>query len=369
MKILYYTHALYIGGAEMLTTHYLIRLQEMGNEVVLVVNQEENSFLTKELTEKGIRILSLNPPFKSKAQRYLRVGARKLFGYAGTWEKIYQAEKPDVIHIHTSLDAFEMCDVDPHKVFYTFHTSIARSLSLGSRKNLKKIQQYAKRGMNFTVLSPAMVTDLKKQIPTENVTYVPNGVDLSEIKSNRYSKSNFLKEHDLPADSFIVGHVGRFHPVKNHEKLFGIFKEVYQKRPNARLVLVGSGSPQETARIEALKQEHGLSDAVLMLGIRRDATAIMSVFDAFVLPSFSEGFPLVILEAQAHGVRCVVSNVVPPEAICENCVALSVQDPDEAWANAILSADPPPLTNPIEAFDIKNVTKALQDLYTAAVKS
>ncbi len=363
MKILYYIHALYVGGAETLITNYLLRLREMGNDVVLVVNQEEDSFLAKALTEKEIKIIPLNAACRTKAQRYLRLGLRKIFGYRKTWKKIYCEEKPDIVHIHTFLDAFEMGGMDPQKVFFSFHTKVERALSLSGKKNLRKLQKYTKLGMNFTALSRSMVSDLEEKIQAKNIFYIPNGVDLQKIRSARYSKNAFLQEHGLPADAFIVGHVGRFHPVKNHEKLFRVFCEVHKKRPHARLLLVGSGSPEEVAHVKNLLAKHGLSDAVLMLGIRPDATAIMSVFDAFVLPSFSEGFPLVMLEAQAQGVRCVASTAVPAEVICENCVSLDIKDSDEAWANAILAERFPASRNKVEQFDIALITKKLSDLY------
>ncbi len=363
MKILYYIHALYVGGAETLITNYLLRLREMGNDVVLIVNQEEDSFLAKALTEKEIKIIPLNAACRTKAQRYLKLGLRKIFGYSKTWKKIYCEEKPDVVHIHTFLDAFEMGGMDPKKVFFSFHTKVGRALSLSGKKNLRKLQKYTRMGMNFTALSQAMVSDLKEKIQAKNIFYIPNGVDLQKIRSARYSKNAFLQENGLPADAFIVGHVGRFHPVKNHEKLFSVFQEIYKRQPNARLILVGSGSPQEIAHIEALKEKYGLSTVTLMLGVRPDATAIMSVFDAFVLPSFSEGFPLVMLEAQAQGVRCVASTAVPAEVICENCTSLDIQDSDEAWANAILAESFPTSGNKVEQFDITLITKKLSDLY------
>ena len=366
MKILYYIHALYVGGAETLITNYLISLREAGNDVVLVVNLEKDTFLSRALYDKGIKIIPLNRSSCSSLVRRAKSVLKKVTGYSKIWEKMYREEKPDVVHIHTFCDSFEMCNMDPRRVFYSFHSDVARSLSIGSKKNAYKLLEYAKKGMNFTALSHVMVSDIKEKIMAENVFYVPNAIDLKKVRSSRYDKEEFLKENGLPADAFIMGHVGRFHPVKNHEKLFSVFAEIHKRCSAARLLLVGTGSPEEIDRVENLKKKYNVCDITLMLGLRSDATAIMSVFDAFVLPSFCEGLPLVLLEAEAQGVRCVVSNVVPAESMCEGCISLDPKDSDEAWANAILSSEHKSSQNQIEEFDINGIVAKLVKLYAAA---
>ncbi len=367
MKILYYIHALYVGGAETLITNYLINLQKDQNEVVLVVNNEVDSFLTRKLTDSQIKIIPLNKWDRSPWCRYFELTFRKVVGYSGAWRKIYKTEKPDIVHVHTYCDSFELCDIDPKRVFYTFHSDVNRSLSLGSRKNYDKLCKYARAGVNFIALSKNMECDLRGKFATDNIFYLPNAIDLKAIRSCRYDKKDFLKKNGLPTDSFIVGHVGRFHSVKNHEKLFRVFQAVYKKCPSARLVLVGTGNPQEIAHIECLSKKYEVSCVMLMLGMRPDATAVMSVFDTFVLTSLSESFSLVLVEAQAQGVRCVTSNVVPPEVVCENCLTLDLNDSDEAWAEAILSGQAGNSPYHIEQYDIASVLTKMTELYTEAL--
>ena len=242
-----------------------------------------------------------------------------------------------------------------------------RSLSLGSKKNYKKLCCYAKKGMRFTALSKDMMSDIKAKFMTDSVFYLPNAIDLNLIRGSRCDREAFLKQNGLPADAFIVGHVGRFHPVKNHEKLFGVFRKVHEKCPEARLILIGTGASQEIERIQALMEKYGVSDVALMMGMRPDATAIMSVFDAFVLTSLSESFSLVLVEAQAQGVRCITSSVVPSEVICENCLALDLDEADEIWAEAVLSKQFYPSNNRIEQYDIESVITELTEMYVKAL--
>ena len=84
-------------------------------------------------------------------------------------------------------------------------------------------------------------------------------------------------------------------------------------------------------------KELGLTDAVHFLGIRSDATAIMSALDCFVLPSHTEGFSLVLGEVQVHGIRCVASSAVPDEIVIRNnCFRLDVEANDDVWADYVL---------------------------------
>lgn len=367
MKILYYIHSLYVGGAETLVASYIVKLKESNNDVILVVNNKVDNFLSQKLINSGIKIISLNKHRQSRFLKYFELAFRKIFGYSNVWKKIYREEKPDIVHIHTFCDAFEICDMDPKKIFYTFHSNVSRSFAIGSKKNNHKLYKYAQMGMNFTALSQTMISDIKERLMTEDVFYIPNAIDLKEIRSFRYDKEEFLLKNELPVDSFIVGHVGRFHPIKNHEKLFSVFHAVHKKCPSARLILVGTGTFQETEHIEYLKKKYGVSDVTLMLGLRPDATAIMSIFDAFVLTSLNESFSLVLVEAEAQGVRCITSNVVPQEVICENCIALDLNDSDEIWAEEILSSKPYKSCNSIEQFDIQSIIDTLIKIYSEAI--
>ncbi len=359
MKILYYIHGLHVGGAETLITNYLIRLKEEGNDVVLVVNQEEDTFLSTKLRENAIKIIPLFSVPRSIVGRYWNAVRRRIIGCTRKWRRIYKQESPDVVHIHTFCDYFEACTFPVEKIFFTFHAEVKRSLSLSTKQGVQKLRRLVKEGMKVIALSPKAVMDVKEMMGTDHAICVPNAVDLDEIRKHRYDRQTFLREHGLSDDAFLVGHVGRFHSVKNHEKLFAVFQEVHKMRPSARLVLIGTGKQQEKARIAGFMAQYGVQDATIMLGLRSDAAAIMSVFDVFVLTSTSESFSLVLVEAQAQGVRCVTSNVVPPEVVCENCVALDLEESNRVWANCVLHGARVESKRTVERFDVSNIIAQL----------
>ena len=133
----------------------------------------------------------------------------------------------------------------------------------------------------------------------------------------------------------LVGHVGRFDPVKNHRFLVETFTQVKHDVPAAHLLLVGRG-PEEAAIREQVRAA-GLESSVHFLGVTDDVPAVLHGLDAFVLPSFREGLSMAAVEAQATGVPCVLSDGVPDEAILPGTpvARISLADGLHVWATAI----------------------------------
>jgi glycosyltransferase involved in cell wall biosynthesis len=195
------------------------------------------------------------------------------------------------------------------------------------------------------------------------------GVDLATFQQS-LDKNTVRAEFGWSAKNFIVGHVGRFDEQKNHPFLLQIFAEVARRRPEARLLLVGVGDLQP--RIKTLVEELNLSDRVAFAGTRPDVPRLMlGAMDAFLLPSLFEGLPLVLVEAQAAGLPCFVSDVIAPETtlVAPLMHKISLQESAAAWAETILA--PRQQFARAAAFElveqsplnIENSARALQQLY------
>ncbi len=361
MKVLYFIHQLCIGGAETIVTNYLIALKNRGVEVVLVEADASNTFLDERLREEDIRIWSLYPACdNSLFGRLRRKLIRKTLNIKKRWNYIIQQEKPDIIHTHTSVTLLNGIDFPMNRIVCSIHTDVERNISVVGEKNHIMLKHLAENGAWFFSLNDKMTTDIQQYYKTTRIVYIPNGIDFEKIRANRYDRESFFREIGIPSNSFIVGHVGRFHYVKNHARLIEIFAEVRKKQSNAYLLLVGTGNDEELQTVTNQISKCNLEDYVIMLGVRNDATAIMSVFDTFVLPSTSESFSLVLVEAQVQGVRCVASDVVPDAVICNaDCHRLSLECTNEEWADIILSDSKQSGTNSIETFDMRNVIERM----------
>lgn len=132
---------------------------------------------------------------------------------------------------------------------------------------------------------------------------------------------------NLPPETKLVGHVGRFVPAKNYLGLLEIFARLRQRAPDCDLILVGSGPLEETVRRQA--RELGIAEHVHFLGQRLDVPALMRAFDLFLLPSVREGLGLVLVEARMAGTPVVAAKLPGPSEALDGAGACSLVDPRE----------------------------------------
>jgi len=168
-----------------------------------------------------------------------------------------------------------------------------------------------------------------------NVHIVHNAVDLRVFCFDPAGRKTIRDEFGLK-DKFVVGHIGRFAHQKNHPFLLETFKFIHDKVPNAVLMLVGTGALMEQAQKKA--EQLGILSSVLFLGQRFDIPQILSAMDVFVFPSFHEGMPNTVIEAQATGLPCIIADTITRDADITGLVQyLSLDSGASNWADAACS--------------------------------
>lgn len=157
-----------------------------------------------------------------------------------------------------------------------------------------------------------------------------NAIDSESFVANDRVRKEIRKELELE-NKFVVGHVGRLHPQKNHDFLIDVFVEIKKKRKNAELILIGNGPSEEKIRNKIEKED--ILDSVHFLGNRKDMNRIYQSMDVFVFPSLFEGLGIVAIEAQAAGIPIVCSEGLPPETdVSPIYCKLMLTDGAEKWA-------------------------------------
>lgn len=198
-----------------------------------------------------------------------------------------------------------------------------------------------------------------------DVRLLHNGVDLDIFRFDLQDRLRIRKEFGLDGKT-VVGHIGRFHPQKNHEYLLEIFSQIHKQRNNAVLLLIGTGSLE--GQICSLVMEMGLQDNVIFAGQRFDIPALLSAMDVFVFPSLFEGMPNTVIEAQSTGLPCVIADTITREANITSLVHyLPLSDSPQLWAEKALSLLSEKRKDTSEDFtkhgyNIKDVAKELVEL-------
>ena len=176
----------------------------------------------------------------------------------------------------------------------------------------------------------------QKVVSGSSFRVLKNGIDLDQYLCDQSAHESSKKWLGYGEDTVLIGHVGRFDPVKNHRFLLDVFSLVKDGVPCARLVLVGRGGQlAEDLKREAC--ERGLEDAIDFLGVREDIPHILEAFDAFVFPSFKEGLSIAVIEAQASGLPVLMSTGVPQAAaLVDSVVRLPLAEGATRWAQACI---------------------------------
>lgn len=196
---------------------------------------------------------------------------------------------------------------------------------------------------------------------------VKNAID---AKKYCYSKNTakLMRNNLNICDEIVIGHVGRFISQKNHIFLLRVFYECLNINQNIKLLLVGDGDDFEIIKQKVI--DLGIQDKVIFTGVRSDVYDLMQAMDVFVFPSLYEGLPLTLIEAQAAGLHCVISDRVPKE--CEICSDLitycNLDDEVSKWARLTLKQASLPRKNHIQeiidsGYDIVSAAKKLEEYY------
>ena len=353
------------GGAETMIMNYYRQIDRSKIQFDFLVNRPYEAAYEKEIQELGGKIFRMCPlypqyfgRYKKEVREFLKAHPEYQIIHSNLEERSYfalkEAKKLDIpvriSHSHNAPRGFDLKSI----IRYYF------------RANLKPQVTHM-----FTCGEEAGIWLYGKK-QQDHVIMMNNAIDAKLYQYHPAVEEEMRKELGLEG-KFVIGHVGRFFPQKNHTFLIDIFAKVYQQNKNAVLLLVGGGELE--TEIKAKVEELNLTEVVKFLGVRSDIHRLMQAFDVFILPSLFEGFPVTMVEAQAAGLPCIISDQVPPQcAITDNVEIISLQQSPQQWAERLLTYQNTQKQNTYETivkqnFDIKANAKWLQKFYLEELKS
>ena len=175
--------------------------------------------------------------------------------------------------------------------------------------------------VNSVAGGEAVVSDLG--VPKEKIKVVLPGLDLDEFGSTT-NRDQMRLELGVDATKHLVLYIGRLRPVKGVEYGIKAFASALGELPNMHMALAGEGEQRED--LEALAGTLGISEHVSFLGVRNDLPDLLSAADSVLMPSLTEGFPRVAIEAMAAGKSVIATKVGGvPEAITHGQSGILVQ--------------------------------------------
>lgn len=365
-KVLQIVPALNDGGAETLAVNYVSLMDKQEFEPVLVSLHVRTNTVNYQRVQGKARMLTVY-----KTNSFVKKVMFRLFGdryIPAMLKKLIEQEKPQAIHIHLQILKYfvpiSSC-LKGIRLYYTCHSEPWRMFKGKEEQAARYLIKH--NNLCMVALHEDMRLELNEKFGANNTVIIKNGVDFNKFRNVTTTKEQIRIELGIPTNAFVLGHIGRFVSVKNHAFLVDVFREAWKREPSAYLLLVGSGELYE--QIESQIKEYGLFDRVKMFKSRADIPEILKAMDVMVFPSFLEGLPVTLVEAQAAGLRCVVSDRVNIASfMSRTTVALSLDDSYETWADAVLDTEL--VTDKeyadIEEYDLNREIKKLERLYEGA---
>ncbi len=310
LRVLHVLGSMNAGGVEAWLMHVLRHIDRKRFEIHFLVHTDEHALYDDELVELGATILrctnTANP--LSYARQFLRNIRRN-----GPFDVLHS----HVHHFSGFVLALGRLAGIPVRIGHSHSdtsdtesaASFFRRAYLGLMERL--LLAHCTQGFAVSRAAAEALFGLEWHADARlRVLYC--GIDLGPFRTP-FDSLTIRTDLGISEGDVVFGHVGRFSPVKNHAFFLEIAKCILDYEPRAKFLFVGDGPLRPD--IERRAAVLGMKDRIVFAGLRSDVPRLMmGAMDVFLLPSVHEGLPLVLMEAQAAGLPCVVADVVTVEA-------------------------------------------------------
>jgi len=322
IKLLHVITGLEHGGAERILSE-LVAKHNREKFKVVVISLTETGPIGKKISEYGVPVYSIG----------MRRGIPDPFGMIRLVRLIWQVQ-PDLIQTwmyHADLIGGLASRITGNRmVLWGIHHADPRMNSL-STKIVAKLCALLSGVIPKHIIvcsESALNSHFSFGYHLAKMTVINNGVDLGKFRPHRVSKYD---------DEVVIGHVARWHPIKDHQTFVTAAGIVHESFPNARFVLVGPDVDQANRDLMEWVRQAKIQTVTDLLGDQSDVQTLMNNFDIFVSSSLNESFSMVVVEAMASGVPCVATKVgISMDIIGDTGKCVPPKDP-QAMADAIES--------------------------------
>lgn len=327
IRVLHNIASLHFGGAQAFLMNVYNNIDREKVQFDFVVTPEEKKDLYEQVEQMGGRIF-VCPKYTGKNH----------FAYCRWWNDFF-AEHPEyhVIHGHVRSTASIYLKIAKKYGLVTIAHSHSTSNGSGISAIVKNIMQLPIRHTADYLFACSDKAGKwlygEKATKQPNYRMIPNGVDLKRFAFCEEKRQQMRQELGISEDTFVLGHIGRMTVPKNHQFLVKLFAEYRKKNPDSKLLLVGDGELFETVQQQCTQL--GIREAVIMVGSKTNTEDYYQAMDIFVFPSLWEGLPVSVVEAQANGLQCVLSDVITHDVDLTDQVKYLALNNQMGWIDAV----------------------------------
>lgn len=303
-----------------------------------------------------------------------RFAGKNYFSYKQWWKQFFQndGEQYEIIHGHIGSTAGIYLCIAKKYGKYTIAHSHSTQGCLTIKQIIYRVLARKVRYVADCFFACSQRAGQDRFGNNKEFIVLNNAIQVGKYTFNQEIRNKVRKELSIK-NEYVIGHVGRFSFEKNHIFLLEIFQEVKKKLNDSKLLLVGAGEDFNT--IKRKIHELGLSDSVILTGVRGDVDRLMQAMDVFVFPSLYEGLGIAQIEAQAAGLPCVISDRVPTEGILikELVTSMDLNSTGKQWADVIIKKKQMLRQDTgdqirQQGYDISDTAKWLEDFYLGIKK-
>jgi glycosyltransferase involved in cell wall biosynthesis len=350
-----------VGGAETMIMNIYYNIDRSRLQFDFVVHTEEKCYFDNKIMSMGGMIYHIP-----------RYNGKNHFQYIKIWKNFFK-KHPEykIIHGHIRSTAAIYLKIAKNFGLITISHSHSTSYGYGLSAFVKNIFKYPIKYIADYLFACSESAGRwlygEKALKSDKFYIIKNAIDLDKFIFNEKIRIKKRKELKID-DKNVIGHVGRFHPVKNHRFLIDIFKEINKKNKNSVLLLIGDGDLKKSIKTKVDKL--GIADNVIFMGFRSDLSELYQAMDVFLFTSHYEGLPVVLIEAQAAGLPCIINDTIPAETkITELITVCELKKSPLYYAESVLKHfKNKKRINTIEilklkGYDVKDSSKWLQEFY------
>lgn len=361
VKVLFFLRSLNIGGAEAFIYNVLSSLdnQKVHIDIVIQTHENKNKQLLHLCAKKDIKIFYV-APFEKNYYKSIK----ELNG-------IIKENAYDIIHYHANslINMVPVICAKKNNIRLVLHSHNSNN-NLGG--HIGKCIHY----FNRFIISRLKVTRIACgneagcwMFGNKKFTIINNAINIDSYRFDITARDNLRKKYDIANNCYVLGHVGRFVEAKNHKFIIDCFEHINMNYSNVKLVLVGTGDLFNDIR-DYVKQKK-LDEIVIFIGEAQECSMYYSAFDMMLFPSFFEGLPFTLVEAQASGLPVAASNNVTKQVNITGLVKyISLNESIDTWTKEIMEHRANQKDRSIYAeimkesiFDINAVIEELADIY------